>query len=86
MTRLPTLFGAQPIGCGGNVESLTGFFARLCIARCVRPTQVIPEFVSDRCPMGLFPLEAQQCTNFLSHGGGKLDLQADSALSVRRGA
>ena len=85
MTSLPTLFGAEPLGRGsGNVESLTGFFARLCIARYVQPTQVIREFFSDRCPSGLFPLERSQCTNFLTHGGGKLDLQADSALSFAR--
>ena len=82
MRRLPTLFGVEPIGCGGgNVESLTGFFARLCIARYVQPTRVIREFFRGRCQAGLFPDKPIQRTNFLTNACGKLDLQADSALS-----
>ena len=82
MRRLPTLFGVEPIGCGGgNVESITGFFARLCIARYVQPTRVIREFFSGRCSAGLFPDKPIQRTNFLTNACGKLDLQADSALS-----
>ena len=81
MRRLATLFGAEPIGLGGrNVESLTGFFARLCIARYVQPTHVIRAFFIDRCRTGVFPPNPVQVGNFLSADCGKLDLQPDSAL------
>ena len=81
MRRLPTLFGAEPIGGGsGDVESLTGFFARLCIARYVQPTYVVRAFFIGRCRTGLFPRNPIQVGNFLSEGSGRLDLQADCAL------
>ena len=81
MRRLRTLFGAEPIGRGGgNVESLTGFLARLCIARYVQPAQLIRAFFIDRCPTGLFPCNSRQVGHFLSRKCGKLDLQTDCAL------
>ena len=85
MRCLPTLFGAEPIGRGGgNVESLTGFFARLCIARYVQPAHVIRAFFIDRCRTGLFPRNPIQVGNFLAQHCGKLDLQTDCALSFAR--
>ena len=82
MRNLPTFFGADPIGRGGgNVESLTGFFARLCIARYVQATHVVREFVVDRCPSGMFPRRPLALGNFLSQRCAKLDLRPDCALA-----
>ena len=81
MTCLPTLFGAEPVGRGsGNVESLTGFFARLCMARYVEATDVVRTFLNGQCPAGLFPPLARQVGNFVSKRAATLDLEADCAL------
>ena len=80
MTSLPALFGAEPIGRGGgNVESLSGFFARLCVARFVLATHIVREFVVPRCPSGIFPPKPIAVGNFLSQHSAKLDLQGDCA-------
>ena len=77
-----TFFGAEPIGCGGgNVESLTGFFARLCVARYVQPTHVIRAFFIDRCGVGTFPPDPIRLGHFLGRDSAKLDLQSDCAPS-----
>ena len=81
MSVHPTLFGAVPIGCGrGDVESLTGFFARLCLSRFVKATRVVRAFVLDRCPSDLLPSHPLRVGNFLSRHSSRLDLQSDSAL------
>ena len=82
MTSLPTLFGAEPLGRGsGNVESLTGFFARLCMTRYVEAADVVRTLLNGQCPSGLFPPAARQVGNFLSRRASKLDLEGDSALA-----
>ena len=77
----PVLFGAVPIGRGtGEVESLTGFFARLCVARSILPTRVVLAFLLDRCPPDLLPSAPLRIGNFLSQCSSRFDLQSDCAL------
>ena len=77
----PVLFGAVPIGRGtGDVESLTGFFARLCVARSILPTRVVLAFLLDRCPADLLPSSPLRIGNFLSQSSSRFDLQSDCAL------
>lgn len=76
----PVLFGAVPIGRGrGDVESLTGFFARLCVARFILPTRVVSAFLLDRCPPDLLPSAPLRLGHFLSRSSSRFDLQSDCA-------
>ena len=77
----PVLFGAEPIARGqGQVESLSGFFARICLARYLTATRVFRAFVLNRCPSGLFPSRPSRVGNFLSRSSARFDLQPVSAL------
>ena len=79
MTR-PVLFGAEPLGRGtGAVESLTGFFARLCVERSLLPTQVVRAYVVERCPSGFFPPTSIALGTFFGHASG-FDFRPDRAL------
>ena len=76
------MFGAVPIARGrGDVESLTGFFARLCVSRFVMPARIVRAFVLDRCPPGLFPSHPHAIGNFLTKLSVRFDLQPDCALA-----
>ena len=77
----PILFGAIPIGRGqGNVESLSGFFARICLSRFVTATRFLCEFVVVRCSSDLFPSSPLRIGTFLSRSSARFDLRPDRAL------
>ena len=78
----PVLFGAVPIARGqGEVESLSAFFARLCLARFLYATPVYRTYIIERCPVGLFPDHPLRIGNFLGQHSARLDLQPKSAVS-----
>ena len=78
----PVLFGAVPIARGeGLVESLSGFFARLCLARFLHATPVWRAYLLDRCHGSLFPAAPLGTGAFLGRSSGPLDVLPASALA-----
>ena len=78
----PVLFGAEPIGrARGDVESLSGFFARLCLARFLYATSVWCRYFLHRCTEGVFPATPRPVGAFLGRSSGALDILPESALA-----
>ena len=81
MARAPALFGCAPLGRGTVlVESLTGFFARLCVARSLWASEVARHLIAPRCPDGVFPRHAGAIGQFLSSHCARVDARRESAL------
>ena len=79
---LRTLFGAVPMGrCEGLVESLSGYFARLCLARFLTATSVYRAFVLPMCAGEFFPSDRLRIGNFLSRRSAPIDLHPESAVA-----
>ena len=78
---VPRLFGCVPLGRGGvEVESLIGFFARLCLSRCVLASKVANRLVVPLCPSGVFPERSLRMGAFLSRQAARFDAQPHCAV------